>query len=60
MSAFAFYNGTVYHGYSCYGRGLEAFNTGYQLLGRAPKGRDEDDLPYRIACLRRRDEYETA
>jgi predicted dithiol-disulfide oxidoreductase (DUF899 family) len=58
MSAFALANGTVYHTYSCYGRGLEAFNTGYQLLDRAPKGRDEDDLPFKIAWLRRRDDYE--
>jgi len=60
MSAFALCDGTVYHTYSCYGRGLEAFNTGYQLLDRAPKGRDEDQLPFKIAWLRRRDEYETA
>ena len=60
MSAFALDDGSVYHTYSCYGRGLEAFNTGYQLLDRTPKGRDEDDLPFRIAWLRRRDEYQTA
>ncbi len=59
MSAFALRDGIVYHTYSCYGRGLEAFNTGYQLLDRAPKGRDEDGLPFKIAWLRRRDEYET-
>jgi predicted dithiol-disulfide oxidoreductase (DUF899 family) len=60
MSAFALDDGTVYHTYSCYARGLEAFNSGYQLLDRAPKGRDEDGLPFNIAWLRRRDEYETA
>lgn len=59
MSAFALSNGDVYHTYSCYGRGLEAFNTGYQLLDPAHKGRDEDGLVYRIRWLRRRDEYET-
>jgi predicted dithiol-disulfide oxidoreductase (DUF899 family) len=59
LSAFALRDGIVYHTYSCYGRGLEAFNTGYQLLDRAPKGRDEDDLPFKIAWLRRRDEYKT-
>ena len=58
MSAFVLSNGNVYHTYSCYGRGLEAFNTGYQLLDRAPNGRDEDRLPFKIAWLRRRDEYE--
>jgi predicted dithiol-disulfide oxidoreductase (DUF899 family) len=60
MSAFVLRDGTVYHTYSCYGRGLEAFNTGYQLLDRAPRGRDEDSLPYRIAWLHYRDEYEAA
>jgi predicted dithiol-disulfide oxidoreductase (DUF899 family) len=50
----------VYHTYSCYARGLEAFNSGYQLLDRAPRGRDEDTLPARIAWLRRHDQYETA
>jgi predicted dithiol-disulfide oxidoreductase (DUF899 family) len=60
MSAFALDDGTVYHTYSCYARGLEAFNTGYQLLDRTRRGRDEDGLPFNIAWLRRRDEYEAA
>jgi predicted dithiol-disulfide oxidoreductase (DUF899 family) len=60
MSAFALDDRTVYHTYSCYARGLEAFNTGYQLLDRAPQGRDENGLPFNIAWLRRRDEYDTA
>jgi predicted dithiol-disulfide oxidoreductase (DUF899 family) len=59
LSAFALRDNIVCHTYSCHGRGLEAFNTAYQLLDRAPNGRDEDGLPYRIAWLRRRDEYET-
>jgi len=57
LSAFALEGGTVYHTYSCYTRGLEAFNTAYQLLDRAPKGRDEDRFPVPYAWVRRRDQY---
>jgi len=47
----------VYHTYSCYARGLEPFNAAYQLLDRAPLGRNEEELPTPRAWLRRRDEY---
>lgn len=60
LSAFALEDGVVYHTYSCYGRGLDAFNGAYQLLDRAPKGRDEDELPMPVAWLRRHDEYDAA
>jgi len=60
LSAFALDGGVVYHTYSCYARGLDAFNGAYQLLDRAPKGRDEDGPPVPIAWLRRHDEYEPA
>jgi predicted dithiol-disulfide oxidoreductase (DUF899 family) len=60
LSAFALDGGTVYHTYSCYGRGLDAFNATFQLLDRAPRGRDEDALPAPIAWIRRHDEYEPA
>jgi predicted dithiol-disulfide oxidoreductase (DUF899 family) len=60
LSAFALDGGVVYHTYSCYARGLDAFNGGNQLLDRAPKGRDEDGLPMPAAWLRRHDEYEPA
>jgi predicted dithiol-disulfide oxidoreductase (DUF899 family) len=58
LSSFALDGGVVYHTYSCYARGLDAFNSGNQLLDRAPKGRDEDGLPMPAAWLRRHDEYE--
>lgn len=62
LSAFALEggpeDGIVYHTYSCYARGLDAFNAAYQLLDRAPYGRNEDQLPVSIAWLRRHDEYE--
>ena len=60
LSAFALEDGVVYHTYPCYARGLDAFNAANQLLDRAPKGRDEDDLPAPVAWLRRHDEYESA
>ena len=58
LSAFALDEGVVYHTYSCYGRGLDAFNGAYQLLDRSPRGRDEDSLAVPVAWLRRHDEYE--
>ena len=60
LSAFALEGGVVYHTYSSYGRGLDAFNGGYQLLDRTPLGRHEDDLPVPVAWIRRHDEYEEA
>jgi len=60
LSAFALEDGRVYHTYSCYARGLDAFNGANQLLDRTPKGRDEDGLPATGVRLRRHDEYEAA
>jgi predicted dithiol-disulfide oxidoreductase (DUF899 family) len=60
LSAFALDQGVVYYTYSCYGRGLDAFNAAYQLLDRAPRGRAEEGLPSPVAWLRRHDEYEPA
>jgi predicted dithiol-disulfide oxidoreductase (DUF899 family) len=57
LSAFVLEDGVVYHTYSCYDRGTDVLNATWQLLDRAPKGRDEgaaDDWP------RRHDEYEDA
>ena len=60
LSAFALQDGDdlVYHTYSCYARGLDAFNAAYQLLDRAPHGRGEDELPAPFAWIRRHDEYD--
>ncbi len=49
--------GQVFHTYSTYSRGLDPINSGYQLLDLTPKGRDEDDLPWTMAWLRRHDSY---
>jgi predicted dithiol-disulfide oxidoreductase (DUF899 family) len=58
LSAFALDDGVVYHTYSSYGRGLDGFNSVYQLLDRAPKGRDEDELPIKVQWVHRHDEYD--
>ncbi|MEM7443643.1 MAG: DUF899 domain-containing protein [Pseudomonadota bacterium] len=49
--------GNVFHTYSTYGRGLDALISTYQYLDLAPKGRDEDELSYPMAWIRRHDEY---
>ena len=51
-------SGAVFHTYSCYARGLDMFNSAYQLLDLVPKGRDEADLPYTMAWVRHRDRYD--
>ncbi len=47
----------VFHTYSTYARGLDPMNAAYQILDLAPRGRDEDDLPWSMAWLRRHDQY---
>jgi len=58
ISAFVLDDGRVFHTYSSYSRGLDSINGGYQLLDLAPKGRDEDDLEWPMAWLRRHDAYD--
>jgi predicted dithiol-disulfide oxidoreductase (DUF899 family) len=43
MSAFALSDGSVYHSYSAYARGLDGLWGAYQWLDRAPLGRNGDD-----------------
>ena len=38
-------DGTVFHTYSCYSRGIDVMNATYQYLDLVPKGRDEAGLP---------------
>ena len=49
--------GDMFHTYSCYSRGLDMLNGAYHYMDLAPKGRDEDGLPYSMAWLRRHDQY---
>ena len=58
LSVFALDDGVVYHTYSCYARGLDAFQVANQLLDLAPQGRGEDDLPFPLAWRHRHDEYD--
>lgn len=50
--------GDIYHTYSTYARGLDILNGAYSYMDLLPKGRDEDDLPWTMAWLRRHDQYE--
>ena len=50
-------SGTVFHTYSCYGRGLDMMNAAYHYLDLVPKGRDESGLTYPQAWVRHRDRY---
>lgn len=50
--------GDVFHTYSAYARGLDILVGAYNFLDMAPKGRDEDALPWSMAWVRRHDEYE--
>jgi len=57
LSAFIKQNGAVFHTYSSYARGLDILVGAYNFLDLAPKGRDEDALPWSMAWVRRHDEY---
>jgi predicted dithiol-disulfide oxidoreductase (DUF899 family) len=50
-------DGSVYHTYSAYGRGIEEVNGAYGLLDLTAKGRDEANLTWTMAWLRRHDQY---
>jgi predicted dithiol-disulfide oxidoreductase (DUF899 family) len=60
LSTFIKDGGAVFHTYSTYGRGLDIIIGTYNMLDLAPKGRDEDALPWSMSWVRRHDEYETA
>jgi predicted dithiol-disulfide oxidoreductase (DUF899 family) len=50
--------GEVLHTYSSYSRGVEEINSAYRWLDLMPRGRDEAGLPYPMAWVKHRDEYE--
>lgn len=50
-------DGTVYHTYSAYSRGLDMVNGAYHFMDLLPKGRDEADLPWSMAWLNYHDLY---
>ena len=51
-------DGTIYHTYSTYARGLDMVNGAYHVLDLVPKGRDEAGLAYPMEWLERRDAYD--
>jgi len=51
-------DGTIFHTYSIYGRGLEDFLAAYRWLDIVPKGRDENNLSYGMEWVKLRDLYE--
>jgi predicted dithiol-disulfide oxidoreductase (DUF899 family) len=56
----AFYKdeaGSIFHTYSTYARGLDGLVGAYTLLDLAPKGRNEDGLPWPMAWVRHHDRY---
>jgi len=48
MSAFVLDDGVLYHTYSTYSRGVDSLWGMYQWLDRAPKGRNEKDVWWRL------------
>lgn len=52
-------DGRTFLSYQTFSRGLDMLNPAYHLLDLTPKGRDEDDLPWTMAWLHRRDAYPT-
>jgi predicted dithiol-disulfide oxidoreductase (DUF899 family) len=49
--------GSIFHTYSAYARGIDLLNTAYNYLDLVPKGRDEEG-PHTQAWVRRHDEYD--
>jgi predicted dithiol-disulfide oxidoreductase (DUF899 family) len=50
--------GAVFHTYSAYARGLDILVGAYNFLDLVPKGRNEAELPWTMAWVRRHDDYE--
>ena len=50
-------DGAIYHTYSTYARGLDVLNGAYHLLDMTSKGRDEAELPWPMAWVKRHDRY---
>jgi predicted dithiol-disulfide oxidoreductase (DUF899 family) len=53
-------DGTVFHTYSTYGRGVEVMMGTYALLDLTPMGRDEHNPEYTMDWVRHHDRYEPA
>jgi predicted dithiol-disulfide oxidoreductase (DUF899 family) len=53
-------DGTIYHTYSTYARGIDLLNVTYNFLDLTPKGRDEAHLSDSQAWVRYKDKYPPA
>jgi predicted dithiol-disulfide oxidoreductase (DUF899 family) len=51
-------DGTVFHTYSTFARGLDMMNAAYQYLDLTPLGRHEDGLSFPMEWVRLRDRYQ--
>ncbi|MCA1399306.1 thioredoxin family protein [Bradyrhizobium sp. BRP56] len=52
--------GSVFHTYSTFARGLDMMNAAYHYLDLTPLGRHEEGLPYPMDWVRLRDQYQPA
>ncbi|QJE99042.1 DUF899 domain-containing protein [Luteolibacter luteus] len=52
-------DGSIYHTYSSYDRGVETVMSTYAILDLMPKGRDEGSFDFPMAWVRYHDAYET-
>jgi predicted dithiol-disulfide oxidoreductase (DUF899 family) len=59
VSAFLRKEGQIFHTYSAFSRGIDMLNTAYHYLDLAPRGRDEEALPYPMAWVKHRFAYES-
>lgn len=50
--------GDIFHTYSCYARGLDMLNGTYQHMDITPEGRNESELAFPMAWVRRHDQYD--
>jgi predicted dithiol-disulfide oxidoreductase (DUF899 family) len=53
-------DGSIYHTYSAYARGLDILVGTYNFLDLAPKGRDEAGLNHSMAWVRHHDKYDAS
>jgi predicted dithiol-disulfide oxidoreductase (DUF899 family) len=51
-------DGSLFHTYSSFARGIDLVNTAYNYLDLVPKGRDEESLEFTQAWVRHHDRYE--
>jgi predicted dithiol-disulfide oxidoreductase (DUF899 family) len=50
-------DGSVFHTYSCYSRGIDILNVAYHYLDLVPKGRNEAGLEFSMSWLNYHDKY---